>query len=335
MLSLAHLASFLVGTGQVVAAKNFTVSVREGPSLTHARCGHATGIVDGRIVVAGGTDWNEQKTVKSWLSDSEVFQNGKWVAGPSLPLPLAYGMSIYDKTGMYIAGGTSEAAPIDGLRFAAADNPDKFRKVYHLAKLGSTWRELTPLPVPVSGGASALLDGKFYIVCGFTGSGLTNQLWSLDTTKTGAAWQPGPPLPGPARAFPGLVACGRYLYLLGGVQGWNPFVTMQDSYRYEPGKQTWCRIADLPWPSYSWTGHSIDNRRILLTGRADETPTEVYGGIWLLDLQLPSFEKIGELVVPATSSPLIPVTRTEWWLIGGEPNFKKTRTNRVTIIRVR
>ena len=60
----------------VVSSK---AQINEGPRLPLGRGSHAGGIIDGRIVIVGGTSWNLDRTRKSFLNDSVIFE-GKCVA---------------------------------------------------------------------------------------------------------------------------------------------------------------------------------------------------------------------------------------------------------------
>jgi N-acetylneuraminic acid mutarotase len=269
----------------------------------------------------GGTDWSSDHLTKYWLNDSVVFRDGSWQAGPSLPHPWAYGMYAWDESGLYLAGGT--------------DGEKKFTTVYHLSDIQSNaaWEKLSSLPVAVQGGAGALLHGVFFITCGLTEDGPTNQMWSLSVRDTAAEWWQCASMPGPARLFPAFVACGKHLYLLGGMtlnsQGGIEQV-MEDAYRYDPSNDSWQRLSDLSAPGYAWAGCAFDNNHILLAGKADG---QIHKGVWLIDVNNMKSQKIGEAIIQTTTAPLVEAAEGEWWLIAGEPDTNKNRTNKVTIIR--
>ncbi len=161
--------------------------ITEGPQLPRGRGGHAVGIVDGCVVVAGGSDWSKDRTTKCWLDDSVIYKDNKWIAGPNLPFAQSYSMFAHDETGLYIAGGR--------------DASKKYSRAYRLATLHGPWQQITPLPTAASDGAGAILEKKFYVLAGYTPAGLSGQFWSLDISEPNAAWQRCANPPGPAQVM--------------------------------------------------------------------------------------------------------------------------------------
>lgn len=295
--------------------------ITEGPSLPRGRGGHAAGILNEHVFVVGGTDWSLDHAEKFWLNDSIFLVDNLWQNGPALPHPLAYSMFATDKTGIYLAGGT--------------DGQNNLKSVYHLANLDGTWDTMTPLPMGVSSGSGTLLNGKLYITCGWTDQGISNQMWSLDVTDPQAKWTACQNLPGSKRAFPALIACDKFLYLFGGMSpdpNSNSLGVMQDAYQYNPDKDSWLRLKDMPWLGYAWSGSSIDENHIILAGKADG---KIHKDIYLLDVRDMTVQKIGETIIQTTTAPLIKVRPDEFWLIAGEPDSNKNRTNRVTCIKLK
>lgn len=303
-----------------VPDKRNRFTVREGMELPPQlkRGGHMGGCLEGQPIIAGGTNWNEEKTIKSWLQNTVVFKGNHWVQGPALPAPLAYAAYGSDPTGFYIAGGTP-------------DGRISSRAAYRLTHISGNaeWQRLPPLPEPVSYGSGAVLNGKFYVACGMNDSVKTNRMWVLDMHAANPEWSSCPPVPGVERTLSTLVPCGKFLYLLGGLGQDNPFTVLKDAYRYDSGNGRWQRLPDLPLEGYAWSGQPVDEDHILLTGRA-------YGkidtGIWLLRLTTMTMKKIGATISPATTAPLIKIDDQQWWLVGGEPDANKNRTGKVTMI---
>ncbi|GMV97201.1 MAG: hypothetical protein AMXMBFR83_15600 [Phycisphaerae bacterium] len=286
--------------------------------LPRARGGHSAERVDGQLLVMGGTDWSADRTRKTWLDDSVVFSGGAWREGPRLPAPVAHAVSCADGGSIYLAGGT------DGTRH--------FKDVYCLSDLASSgrWQRVAGLPMGLSAAGGAVWNRAFFVACGETDQGLSNRMWRLDLARPQRPWQPCDPLPGAARAFPAMLECGGSIYLLGGVAGWEPLAPLKDAYRYDPRTDRWSRLPDLPWAGYAWSAAPVGRDHALLAGQADG---EVHSDLWLLDLTSMTARKIGDAAIQTTTAPLVNVRPGEWWLIGGEPDSKKTRTNRITVIR--
>jgi N-acetylneuraminic acid mutarotase len=278
-------------------------------------------VVNGRAVVAGGTAWSADKTTKSWLADSLVFRDETWAPGPPLPHAVSEPMFASDGKSLYVVGGRRGAAEI---------NDDGFRLVDAGGSL--RWDELPRLPVGLSAGGGAILGGQLFVACGATSDGPTNRLLSLTVTSRGATWRERAPVPGPARMYPALVACGPFVYLIGGMRpvpqkGMDVF---SDAYRYDPKADAWERLPDLPARGYCWAASSIDDAHVLIAGRADGA---IHDEVWRVTVPDMRVQSAGYTVIQTTCAPLLRVSGDTWWLVGGEPNSNKTRTEKVSVIR--
>ena len=301
--------------------KTFLCSVISGTPLPiyNDRGGHAGGLVENKIIVSGGTRWSENKTTKYFLNNSLIFDNQIWVEGPPLPTPLAYGMFASDKSGLYIAGGTSDGESMSKSVYA-------LRSTHENAK----WERLPDLPEALGFGAGTIINGKFYISGGKLNTGQkTNRMWVLDIYNIKYGWQECNDFPGVARTLHSLVKCGNYLFLLGGLAEESPLNPLSDAYKYDPLTDKWEKLNDLSLKGYAWVSQPVDEKNILITGRADGL---VHSDIWIIDLKTMNMEKIGDLIIPSATAPLIKVSDNQWWLLGGEPDSNKNRTGIVSII---
>ncbi len=303
----------------------WTAQVVEGPPIQIGRGSHAGGLVAGKVIVAGGTSWNAQRTIKSFLKGTEVFEKDAWSNGPDLPTGLAEGAFAQDDTGLYLAGGLSA--------------PDTATKVAcYLTSVDGNLevRRLPDFPVAISACDGAIADGKFYVICGqLDGRTATNRVWSLDLSSKDSKWTESTPLPGAGRAYPGVVVCGGSIYVLGGLADGTGSVhdrTLSDALRYDPKTGHWSVLGTLPIDGYCWSADPIDTHHILLTGRADG---HIHDEVWLLDLRTLGASLIGRTVIQASCAPLIKVSNDTWWLIGGEPDSNENRTNRISEISLR
>jgi N-acetylneuraminic acid mutarotase len=297
--------------------------ISEGPRMPLGRGSHAGGIVDGRVVIVGGTSWNRERTVKSFLNTSVVYKESAWQPGPSINVALAEGAYADDGRSLYLAGGLSQPTQQSNLVCRIAQDDTGHMIV----------QNMTPLPMALSACAATILGNRLYVACGTLAAGKsTNQLWSLDLQKPSAQWRSQAPLPAAGRAYPALVTCGANLYLLGGLGDGDKSVhdrTLSDAYQYDPSTDRWTALGILPFGGYCWSADAVDDSHILLAGRADGT---IHNEIWLLHLPDLSTELLGHAVIQATCAPLMKVGPRKWWLVGGEPDSNKNRTDRVTVI---
>lgn len=284
------------------------------------RGGHAGGIINGKVIITGGTSWNKEKTSKKILSNSLIFENGQWAEGPSLPIPLAYSAFCHNETGLYIAGGTSDGNVMS-------------KDVYVLRGIhnNNTWEKLPCLPEGVGFGSGTILDNKFYVSGGTTNIGHTEKMWMLDITQHNKGWVECKSIPGEQRILHALVSCGKYLYVVGGLARTIPLTPLSDILRYDPEKDEWDQLDNLPFNGYGWAAQPLDEYEILITGRANGM---VHKEIWTINLKTGIVNKIGSLTIQSTTAPLLHVSEGKWWLVGGEPDSNKTRTGKVSIIKL-
>ncbi|HEV2295432.1 MAG TPA: kelch repeat-containing protein [Tepidisphaeraceae bacterium] len=296
----------------------------EGPALPAGRCNHAGGVVGGWPVVVGGTAWSADRKTKHWLKDSLVFSDGKWSPGPPLPHAVSEPMFASDNSGVYIAGG----------RRGAAETNDA---VYRLSNVGGQlgWQTLARLPVTRTAGAAGIIDGRFIVTCGSTNDVPTNRTWALDITSGDATWRDCAPLPGPPRMYPAVAICGKFLYLFGGMRpteepAQSGMEVFKDVYRYDLKADVWERLPDLPTRGYCWAASAIDDESVVLAGRADGA---IHDDVWHVNLSDMRVQGVERLTLRSTCAPLVRIDPNTWWLIGGEPDSLKTRTEKVTVIK--
>ena len=302
-----------------------TFKVSEGPALPAGRGNHAGGMIGERVVAVGGTAWSADRTTKQWLSDSLVLKDGTWLPGPPLPHAVSEPMFASDGSALYVAGGRRGAAETN-------------EGVYRLSEVDGklAWATLPKLPAAITAGAAAIVDNRMIVTCGSTQNAPTNQTWSLNLTGDGAAaWRACKPLPGPARMYPALVECGGLIYLFGGMrpteeQGKRGMEVFKDAYRYDLKADAWERLADLPAKGYCWAAAPMDDQSILLTGRADGV---IQDDVWRVNVTDMRVQGVGRTVIQSTCAPLVRIDGNTWWLVGGEPDSNKTRTEKVSVIK--
>ena len=305
---------------------NETFKVTEGPALPSGRGNHAGGLIGGHVAIAGGTAWSADRTSKQWLSDSLVLKDGIWSPGPSLPHAVSESMFASDGSALYVAGG----------RRGAAETNDR---VYRLSEVDGklTWTALAKLPAAITAGAGAIVDGQLIVTCGSVQNEPTNQTWALNLSGDGAtaAWRACKPLPGPPRMYPALVECGKFVYLFGGMRptsepGKRGMEIFKDAYRYDPKADAWERVPDLPAKGYCWAAAPMDDQSVLLTGRADGV---IQDDVWRVRVTEMRVQGVGRTVIQSTCAPLVRIDADTWWLVGGEPDSNKTRTEKVSVIK--
>lgn len=206
-------------------------------------------VIDGKLVVAGGrprtapTDDPESGpfadafTRNAFVLDSP---EGSWRATSPLPEALGFGASASFGSFAVFAGGNPGAG--------ASYSDSVFRVTFDGDDL--VYQPLPGLPEPRASSSGTMLDGVFYLACGYRNEGTAEpaaDMLVLDLEADQLAWQVSPALPGSARSSPAMVAQDGALFLFGGNAASQPgdAVALSDSYRFDPGTG-WKRIADMP-----------------------------------------------------------------------------------------
>jgi N-acetylneuraminic acid mutarotase len=238
---------------------------KEGRKLTLAKGGYASGIFSGKLLLAGGTHWKDEK--KLWLDEVVAYDPNRdqWETFPALPKALAYGASAADEEAFYFLGG------------AGPEKPE--RAGYRLQRQGSTyqWEEFTQLPVDRSYSRAVILDGQLFLAGGSDSvndlSKASTALLSLSLKKPKATWKTVRPMPGDGRAVFAAASCKGKLYVFGGclVDG-GDVRNLASAYRYDPAADQWTRLHDLPAPTRAWSASSADGRFIFLFGGYSTSP---------------------------------------------------------------
>jgi N-acetylneuraminic acid mutarotase len=306
-----------------LASSTALATISSGPSLPSGRGSHAGARISGRVVVVGGTAWSDDRTKKSFLADSLIFDDGNWKVGPSLPHAIAEGAFASDTNHLYLVGGLSGVdKPSADVFELAFDDASQLRV-----------NSMPPLPIAQSAGAAAILDGRLYVAGGYVDGQVTKRCWSLDPSRRDQGWLEIKSIPGEPRAYPALAAAAGKLYLLGGmVPVKESMHVFKDVFEYDPRSDRWGNFGELPVSGYCWSAVPIDDSETLLVGgRADG---QIHDDIWVVDLASLSARSVGSSVVTTTCAPLVRVAPRKYWLIGGEPNSNMTRTKVVTEIQL-
>ena len=91
------------------AVQHAKAEISEGPRLPLGRGSHAGGIIDGHVVVIGGTSWNAEGTQKTFHDDGVIFDGNAWQPGATISMSsLAEGAYASDGQALYLAGGLSQ-----------------------------------------------------------------------------------------------------------------------------------------------------------------------------------------------------------------------------------
>ena len=117
-------------------------------------------------------------------------------------------------------------------------------------------------------GGFAVVANKLYIVGGFNiGTGSTAQTWQFDpTAAVGSRWLQRQDMP-MARSYVPTAAIGGIIYTGGGSEIVSTTVTdAADSFKYDPGTNTWTAITNIPRATGETRAVAINNQMWVLGG---------------------------------------------------------------------
>lgn len=213
------------------------------PPLPAPNGGFVVGSDQGKLVIAGGTNWEGGK--KNWLTKVWAFdpQSLKWEARPELKNPIGYAVAgiradVMGKSSMMFGGGSDDRGVV--------------RAVQSLGQTGFVARgaDLPPNAVLAAGG----LHGKTLVFSGGTPDSTqiakaSNATWSIDLDTlqiTHLEPFPGPPFLTAASAMD----LSGSLFVFGGGT-WDEktqtVLNLDVAHAFDVKKNTWKKLRSLPY----------------------------------------------------------------------------------------
>lgn len=234
--------------------------------------GMAAGVIEGRLVAVGGSQWDKPIWAKgARLLSDRIFvldaPDGKWrVDDVHLPVKAGHFATATTKDAIYFAGGLGESGVL--------------RSVYKLeAKAGRfACTTLPELPEPIIYGAAAISAGRLYVLGGLPDPAskvASSTVWSLGLAGD-TAWRREPDLPQGGRFVAAAAGVDDAVYFFGGM-GFDVMGKPAPSaaaYRLQGG--TWTRLPEIPAARVGAASPCavLPGNRILLAGGYGE----IFGG---------------------------------------------------------
>jgi N-acetylneuraminic acid mutarotase len=216
---------------------------RMGPDLPLPNNHGTASVVDGVIYLIGGaTGSSSSPGGVGYLDTVFAFDPNKGVWESKSPMPTKrrglVSAVVDDK--IYVAGGQPPQAHDFAVYDPATD----------------TWEILPDFPTGTNHTVAEAINGKVHVVGGRLQSNHTSELTAEHVIYDPATrkWQYGPPLPRPRSGNNGILAFGC-LHVWGGEgDGEDHDQMMADHDVYDPVKQEWTSLADMPFPVHGVTG---------------------------------------------------------------------------------
>jgi N-acetylneuraminic acid mutarotase len=216
-------------------------------SMPTARSGFAIAVYQSKIYCIGGTTGDSDNFVSGFTGVTEVYDpaTDKWETKTPMPTPRADLCANFVNGKIYCIGGK---------KYWGVDpfyQELNITEVYDPAK--SSWTTKSPMPIPVLGASSAVLDGKIYIM---GGSRHFQAGWDLSTVGSNQvydpeddSWSTRTGLPNAesyaaAEATSGTTA-PKKIYFAGGSNQTN---YSEVTYAYDSASNGWSTVASMPTP---------------------------------------------------------------------------------------
>jgi N-acetylneuraminic acid mutarotase len=227
--------------------------------------GYMAGVSHRRLLIIGGSYWEDEKKQWSDLVQSFDPQTNSWRNETALPEPRSDAASATVGSDVYIFGGGSAS---------------RVRKDALLLRDGK-WSRLpgANLPEPRLYAVAVASHGSIYILGGISIAGnyktATNTFWRLRLGEKG--WKTLPPLPGPGRFNHAMADIQGKIYVFGGATaGPDGVQNLSDAYRFDPALDKWMHLPELRVANRSWWAVEVGERALLLAGYTNDFRREVY-----------------------------------------------------------
>jgi N-acetylneuraminic acid mutarotase len=158
---------------------------------------------------------------------------------------------------------------------------------------GQVWQVETRLPGQgLNAAAAVVLNGRIYVIGGFTGVSNMPSDRMLVFEIASRSWSEAERLPAPRGGHAAVVLDGR-IHVLG---GGNALSTLADHTVYDPATRSWTELAPLPFPRGSPAAVVLDDTIYSIGGRSggsDFGDVDVYDAAANAWVGLPGIEPVG------------------------------------------
>jgi len=224
-------------------------------SIPEPRGSYASGIINGQLVIAGGTYWEGTKgnwIKKIYTPAVHAFDPVKeqWHKLPDAPSPFGYAASVVLSNKMFVMGGfTGEQINSN---------------IYTLENRSGTyiWKVFGPMPANRLFAGTVAVGSSIYLLGGTekfepydpsgtccTSRTAVNTLLTLDTSEAKPTWRSLAPFPGSPRWLFALETDGESLWMFGGAyqeKVSDPIIRIPEVWRYHLSKDSWEQVGTVP-----------------------------------------------------------------------------------------
>ena len=277
------------------ATKQPRLQWRQSTPLPEPRAGYAAGVLDNKLVIAGGTYWEGERdnwTQKLFATSTHAFDPNTetWQRLPDAPVPFGYAAFTVAKNRLYVLGGY--------------DGRQESTKILTLEQEGSdyVWKDFGELPETRLFAWAGTADSKIYLLGGVrefeptddtgtccTSKTATKQLMVFDTEAPDKGWRELAPYPGGKRWLFSAETDGQNIWMFGGIHSEEPGTPptkFDDVLSYDLASGSWQKHPPLPPATLEQTPLvplHVDGRMLFMSYAKT---------VWQLDLPTMEYSKL-------------------------------------------
>ena len=265
--------------------------------LPESRTDYAAGVIEGRLVISGGTYWTGSKgnwIKKHFSASTHAFDpiTEVWEKLPDLPMPLGTSASAVIGDRLFVLGGFT------------GEEVNREIVVLENKQNGYVWEHFGQLPVDRVYARAVSVGTHLYLVGGTTrfeptdaagtcctSKTATSSFMVLDTANPDQGWEQLPDLPGARRWYFKVETDGEFIWMFGGIfqaEHTDPTSRFDDVFRYNIANAEWEAVEALPEVSsdYPPTPVFVKDRIILVSNSTK---------VWQLDLETLRYSELPPL----------------------------------------
>ena len=232
--------------------------------MPRPRSFYAAGVLEEKLVVAGGTYWQDGR--KFWCDRVDAFDPlaNRWETAEPMPRPQGEGACVTFGGALYVFGGGADGSVETAV----------------WSFQGGAWSILPrlTLPEPRRLVTAAVVDGTIYILGGLARTDFASAAPTVWAAKPAGPWEDRAPLPGPIRFNSAVAVVAGRILMAGGATPENGGIrNLDDVIAYDPRADEWSAVGRLPLACRGQCGLEDGSRLLIIGGHSDNFESRILG----------------------------------------------------------
>ncbi|MEI8135597.1 MAG: kelch repeat-containing protein [bacterium] len=224
---------------------------RAGPSMPTARLNLTSCVVNDKIYVIGGNNFN------GYLTTLEIFNpaTNSWTVGPSMSVPRDFLSAVVINGKIYVIGGRNSSGSLGTVEiFDPTTN---------------SWSVGPSMPTARAAFTASVVNGKIYTIGGYDGHNTLGTVEIFDPVTN--SWSAGPWMPTARNVLTSSVVNNK-IYAIGGLDTTH-LVTLNTLEIFDPLTNAWSVGPKMPTPRYALTS-TVVKVKIYTIGGWNKSPLD-------------------------------------------------------------